>query len=443
MQLYIIKCIACTSLFSILLQSAGFCQVQHPTLEFEAVYTGLSSPVDLADADDGTDRLFVVEQGGVIKIIDNGSVLPDPFLDISSIVLSGGERGLLGLCFHPDYASNGQFFVHYTDSVGDSQISRFNRSAGDINEADPDSEFPIMRVSQPYANHNGGCMRFGPDGYLYIAFGDGGSGGDPENRAQDGSTVLGKMLRIDIDQGPPYSIPDDNPFVGDPNTMDEIWAFGLRNPWRFSFDRVTGDLWIGDVGQGAREEVSYQPASSNGGENYGWRCYEGDNTYDTANCGLSSNYIFPVFDYDRDSETGGRCVSGGIVYRGSSYSCLYGFYVFADYATENVWTIGPDSSVLRHDISSISSIAGFGEDESGELYAVGRGGTIYLVKGSTEVISGNPIPEQTHRASGHIISDGTVSEGTNVIFQAGKTIELQPGFEVMLNAIFNSYIGCN
>ncbi len=236
-----------------------------------------------------------MEQGGKIKILSNGVINPVPFLDISGQISSGSERGLLGLAFHPDYADNGYFYVNYTKQNGDTQVSRFTRDPANPDIADPTSELPIIGYSQPFANHNGGCLAFGPDGYLYIGSGDGGSGGDPGNRAQNINLLLGKLLRIDVDNpsgGNNYGIPADNPFVGNPNAKGEIWAYGLRNPWRFSFDFTDNNLWIGDVGQGNIEEVD-RTATTEAGFNYGWRCYEGSQPYNTENCPPQSELTFP------------------------------------------------------------------------------------------------------------------------------------------------------
>ena len=225
-------------------------------------------PLYVTHADDGSGRLFIVEQGGQVWILDSGSVLPNPFLDISSKISSGSERGLLGLGFHPNYDTNGYFFVNYTDLGGDTVVARYTVSS-DPNEADRNSEVIILQQPQPFSNHNGGHLAFGPDGYLYIGLGDGGSGGDPQGNGQNPNNLLGALLRLDVDNGLPYSIPPDNPFVGGGGSP-EVWAYGLRNPWRFSFDRLTGDLYSGDVGQNQWEEIDFQEASSPGGANYGW-----------------------------------------------------------------------------------------------------------------------------------------------------------------------------
>ncbi len=251
-----------------------------PELELVPVATGLATPVVVTNAGDGSNRLFIVEKAGRIRIVENGTLLATPFLDIDPVVnSSGNEQGLLGLAFHPNYEGLGYFYVNYTDGSGDTVVSRFSVTPGDPNIADPGSGFEILSIVQPYSNHNGGQIEFGPDGYLYIGMGDGGSAGDPDDRAQNLAVLLGKMLRIDIDNSDPplaYRIPADNPFVDVAGAAGEIWAYGLRNPWRFSFDRTTGDLFIGDVGQNLYEEIDFQPASSTGGENWGWRCYEGE-----------------------------------------------------------------------------------------------------------------------------------------------------------------------
>ncbi len=351
-------------------------QVTHPTIGFERVATGFSDPVDIASANDGTNRLFIVEQRGVIRILNSdGTVETTPFLNIDPLVSSGGERGLLGLAFHPNYSSNGYFYVNYTDNSGDTRVVRYTVSGGNPNIADATSASQILFVDQPFPNHNAGDLEFGPDGYLYIPLGDGGSGGDPGNRSQNTTLLIGKLLRIDVDSGSPYAIPADNPFVGNASVEDEIWGIGLRNPWRFSFDRMTGDIWIGDVGQNAWEEVHYTPASSSGGENYGWRCYEGNATFNTSGCGAASNYYFPVFVYPH-SGTNHCSVTGGYVYRGTRYECLQGFYVCADYCSNDVFTLARDGATWSnqsHSNSTATNISAFGEDENGELYAASLG----------------------------------------------------------------------
>ena len=343
-----------------------------PVLELQLVTSQLDRPVVITHAGDGSGRLFIAEQDGEIRIVDaDGNLLALPFLDISAQTSCCSERGLLGIAFHPDFETNGFFFVHYSDSAGDTMISRFSVSAGNPNLADIASEVELLAVSQPYPNHNGGQIEFGPDGYLYIGLGDGGSGGDPEDRAQNLGLLLGKILRIDIDNQDPgleYAIPPSNPFVGVSGVAEEIWAYGLRNPWRFSFDRQTGDLFIGDVGQNLWEEIDFQPVSSPGGENWGWRCYEGDAVYNSTGCGPAEDYEFPILTYHHDF---GCSVSGGYRYRGARYSNLFGLYVYGDYCSGRIWGAtnagGPGWSATELlDVSFF--ISTFGENEDGELF---------------------------------------------------------------------------
>ena len=373
---------------TLLLISAFFClNAFSQTIELEDFADGFSSPLALKNA--GDERLFVVEQGGVIKIVDlNGTVNTAPFLDIQSIVNAGGERGLLGLAFHPEYQTNGRFFVHYSNSSGDTQISEFSVSTSNPDIADPNSEVMLLTVSQPFSNHNGGTIAFGPqDGYLYIGLGDGGGGGDTNNNAQNPTLLIGKLLRIDIDTqsgGNNYGIPSDNPFISDPNTRDEIWATGLRNPFRFTMDPETNSIWIGDVGQNAREEVN-RASLSQAGLNYGWRCYEGNAPYNTSGCPDESELTFPVLDY---SWNGGGSVIGGYVYRGEGWSDLYDQYIFADID-------GMISTLNTINLSYINqgqfpgTWVGFGEDIYRELYIVNLGGSISRIVGVGLNISEN------------------------------------------------------
>jgi glucose/arabinose dehydrogenase len=354
-----------------------------PVIGFTPFIAGLTSPVKITNAGDGSNRLFIVEQGGTIRIYDGG-MLPTPFLDVSSLITAGGEQGLLSLVFHPNYATNGYFFIYYTNTVGDVVIARYQVSA-DPNIADAGSGVILLTIAEPFTNHNGGDMHFGPDGYLYFATGDGGSTGDPNNYAQDGASLLGKMIRIDVDDflTPPfYIIPLDNPYVGDPAVDDLIWTIGLRNPWRWSFDRSTGDMWIGDVGQGAAEEINFRAAGATGGINYGWRCYEGNSDYNIAGCSAPAAYVFPIFDYPHDLSTGGFAVTGGYVYRGAEYPILQGYYICADYVSGNAWLIRSDGGggwITRMQAGLPGSIVSFGEAEDATLYAVSLGGNVYKV----------------------------------------------------------------
>jgi len=343
---------------------------------FQKIADGLHQPVYLTHAGDGSGRLFIVEQAGRIRIVQNGELRLDPFLDIRDLVNDGStEQGLLGLAFSPEYASNGQFFVHYSDANGDTTIVRYSVSS-DPNRADPDSAKIILQVDQPYANHNGGDLVFGPDGYLYIGLGDGGSQGDPQGNGQNLNALLGKMLRIDVSQEP-YGIPPDNPFINRAGARPEVWAYGFRNPWRYSFDRETGDLYIADVGQNAYEEVNFQPASSTGGENYGWNFMEGLHAYrGQAPDGLT----MPVAEYSH--EEGGCSITGGYVYRGPSLPGLNGIYFFGDYCSGYIWGLRRTADGDWHKLNlwkTAYKISSFGEDEAGELYVVDHGGEVQQI----------------------------------------------------------------
>jgi glucose/arabinose dehydrogenase len=350
-------------------------------IDVKLVASGLASPVAMSHAGEGSGRLFVVLQGGRIVIFDGAQVLSPPFLDITSLVLSGGEQGLLGLAFHPNYEGNGFFYVNYTNIAGDIVIARYSVS-GDSNRADPSSGAILLTIPhQPFSNHNGGQLQFGPDGYLYIGVGDGGSGGDPQDNGQDLGTLLGKILRIDVDGGAPYAIPPDNPFVGTAGALDEIWAWGLRNPWRFSFDRLTGDVFIGDVGQASWEEIDFQPANSTGGENYGWRLMEGNNCFNPpTNCN-DGTLTLPILQY---GHTLGRCsVTGGYRYRGSANPDLEGMYFYGDYCTGRIWGAQEDGMggwTTTELLDRSFLISTFGEDEAGELYVADFSqGVIYQI----------------------------------------------------------------
>jgi len=338
-------------------------------LDLEPVVDQLVLPLAVTHAGDGSGRIFVVEQRGQVRIVRDGQLLGDPFLNIGDRLTAGGERGLLGLAFHPDYPDDPRFFVNYTDLEGDTVVSSFSAEAG-ADRADGDSEVVLLRFDQPYPNHNGGALAFGPDGFLYISTGDGGAGGDPHDNGQRMDTLLGKILRIDIDTGSGdarYAIPPDNPFEDQSDALPEIWHLGLRNPWRMSFDRETGDLWIGDVGQGSWEEVDVARAGS-GGLNFGWNrvegfeCFEGDSCDDPA-------YTPPVTAYSHDL---GCSVTGGVVYRGTAQPLLQGGYVYSDFCGGNLWVLDPtndgplDGRLVAATGRDISAI---GEDEAGEAYA--------------------------------------------------------------------------
>jgi glucose/arabinose dehydrogenase len=354
-----------------------------PDIALTPVAGGFERPLGVVQPDDGSGRLFVVEQGGLVKIVADGTVAPEPFLDLTPLVgTNGSERGLLSLAFHPEYAENGFFYVDYTDTNGDTVIARYQVSE-DPGRADPDSAQVLMTVDQPFPNHNGGLLLFGPDGYLYVGLGDGGSAGDPHGNGQNVGTVLGTLLRIDVDpervtDDQPYLIPEDNPFVDQAGARPEIWAYGLRNPWRFSFDRETDDLWIADVGQGAWEEVNYQPAESDGGENYGWVIREGAHCYPEGDACPTEGLTDPVAEYSHEF---GYSVTGGYVYRGEAVPDLHGVYLFADYGSGLLWGLIRDGDgwVMTAPLETGLSISAFGEDLDGELYVTAFDGTVYQI----------------------------------------------------------------
>lgn len=349
-------------------------------LGVEVVLSGLASPLRL-DAPTGDPRLFVVEQGGLIRVFDRDGTDRGVFLDLTAATLAGGERGLLGLAFAPDYASSGRFYVNYTDRSGDTRIVRFVVSTADPDRADPASAEEILGIDQPYGNHNGGMLAFGPDGMLYVGLGDGGSGGDPQNRAQDLSSLLGKLLRLDV-SGATYAVPADNPFVGG-SPRGEIWALGLRNPWVFSFDRTTGDLWIADVGQGELEEIDFAPADDPGGRNYGWRLMEGTACFNPTSGCEPDTLVLPVHEYGHGGSPFRCSVSGGYVYRGTDVPQLAGRYLFADYCSGQIWALTPAPAGSPPAVAEVTgllqppggwqAIAGFGQDAAGELYVLDIG----------------------------------------------------------------------
>ena len=358
------------------------CSLAAQEINIETFSTGFNRPLNIQNA--GDDRLFVVEQSGFIQIVQpDGSINSDPFLDLLNKVSNGGERGLLGLAFHPDYQQNGQFFVYYTNTSGDSQLSRFNVSESNSNIANPSSELSMLTIEQPFDNHNGGCLAFGPDGYLYVSVGDGGGAGDTGNRAQNPTNLFGSILRLDVDGEEPYTIPDDNPFKNSTSNKEEIWAYGLRNPWKFSFDSENGELWIADVGQGNLEEIN-KVSPNDAGLNYGWRCYEGSAPYNTKNCPDSNTLTFPVTAYSHSNDGLSKCsITGGYVYRGSEFPNMVGKYIFADYCSNEIGMLTADGSD-DYEITYFGPFAGnlssFGEDNSNSIYVAGvENGIIYKV----------------------------------------------------------------
>ena len=335
----------------------------------------LNAPVMVTHAGDGSGRLFIVEQGGRIRIWAKDYLNPTPYLDISDRVgYQGSEQGLLGLAFHPRYKENGYLFVNYTDLNGDSVIARFSVSTDDPGLALPGSEIQLLSVSQPYANHNGGMVAFGPDGYLYLGLGDGGSSGDPHGNAQSLTTLLGKILRLDVDRGEPYAIPEDNPFATG-GGMPEIWVYGLRNPWRFTFDQLSGDLYLGDVGQNQWEEIDFLAAGTPGGANLGWNYFEGNHQF-SGTLSQDLSLVAPVAEYSHGL---GCSVTGGVVYRGSQLSEMQGLYLYGDYCTGRIWGLIRDAQghwLKSQLFDGMGRISSFGEDEDGEIYLVDHIGRI-------------------------------------------------------------------
>ncbi|MDD5369260.1 MAG: PQQ-dependent sugar dehydrogenase [Anaerolineaceae bacterium] len=339
------------------------------------VVNGLDDPVGLANAGDGSGRLFILERAGKIRLIAQGQLAPDPYLDITDRVSSqGSEQGLLGLAFHPQFKQNGYFYINYTDTSGNTVITRFHADPAKV-QADPASQHDLLHVEQPYANHNGGSMVFGPDGYLYMGLGDGGSQGDPKHNGQSLQTLLGKLLRVDVDHGDAYTIPPDNPFAKGGGRA-EIWAYGLRNPWRFDFDPQTHDLYIADVGQDTWEEIDFLPAGAPGGANFGWSYREGSHDYQ-GNLPTGLKVIEPVFEYSHDQ--GGCSVIGGVVYRGQALADWQAVYIFGDYCSGKVWglRLQPDRSWLGNQLFDTGfAITSFGRDERGEVYLVDQHGSL-------------------------------------------------------------------
>ena len=352
---------------------------QRPQISLVPFASGLSFPVEMAHA--GDSRLFIVEKAGRIMLLDAGGQLnPTPFLDIRSKVNStAGERGMLGLAFPPDHDSSGWFYVSYNNSQGASVLSRFSLLSPD--QANAASEEVLFTISQPFDNHNGGCLRFGPDGFLYFALGDGGSGGDPGNRSQTLSNPLGKILRIDVSQAPGFTVPASNPFAGSSTADRRIWSTGWRNPWKFSFDAQNGDMWIADVGQDEQEEINHEVAGT-AGLNYGWRCREGLAPFNQSGC--PGGYQEPIWAYQHGNNNG-FSVTGGFVYRGAVASNFQGHYLFGDYATGRIWTLFTNDqsqldSTQQGKLLPNGQLTSFGEDAERELYVLSKAGTVYRVQ---------------------------------------------------------------
>ncbi len=402
------------------------------------VASGLSNPVLVTHAPGDYERLFIVEQRGRIRILKGGQVLSTSFLDVSTLLSPGGEQGLLGLAFHPDFANNRQFYINYTNTEGDTVVAKHTASEANPDEADKTGD-TILIVDQPFANHNGGWSDFGPDGFLYIAFGDGGSQADPNDRGQSiTGDLLGNILRIDVDHDDfpdddfrDYRIPLDNPFVGVAGE-DEIWAYGLRNPWRNAFDRKTGDLWIADVGESQWEEINFQPASSSGGENYGWSCREGTQCTSFGGCDCSTlQSALPIYEYSHGFQNVRCSITGGVVYRGCEIPDLDGSYFFADFCSGQIWSMtynGSTVSVVERTDElaptspqqTIINVSSFGTDAAGEIYLCDRAGLtgeIYKIvpaAGTPNLVGTDP-PDGAIDARTPLAADGTTEVGMNQV----------------------------
>lgn len=352
--------------------------------------SGFASPLEFVQNPVNDGIQYVLQQGGAIRVIQNGSVLATNFMQLTGIS-TGGERGLLGMALDPDFANNRRFYLDYTNSAGNTVIARFTM-ANNMLTAPTSSQEILMTIAQPFSNHNGGCLRLGPDGYLYIAMGDGGSGGDPFGNGQDKNTLLGKLLRIDVSPNTGFAIPADNPFVGVAGARDEVWAYGLRNTWKYTFDEGpcgTNGIFLADVGQNAREEINYEPAGVAGGRNYGWNCREGLASFSGCTPPAGESFTDPIFDY---THSVGFSITGGYMYRGAEMVHNRGRYFFADFVTNRLWSLAIDfdtmsgeataSDLIQHSIPGISSIAGFGRDADGELYILSFNGNIYRINGT-------------------------------------------------------------
>lgn len=415
-----------------------------PLVNFTPLITqGLNAPVDITNAGDGSNRLFIAEQGGKIKVYKNSTLLGTPFLNISSIVAStGGEQGLLSLVFHPDYENNKNFFVYYTATNGNVTIARYTCSGSDPDIADQNSGKILLSLPKKKNSlgRNGGDMHFGTDGYLYIGIGDGGSGTSTFGNPQNGKTLFGKMLRIDVneDNEPYYSIPADNPFVNNPDIKDEIWAIGLRQPWRWSFDRQTGDMWIGDVGQGDREEINFIKPNQSAGINFGWPCYEGNQSYKPQGCGNMSSYFFPAYDYQNNSTTGGHAVIGGYVYRGSAYPSLKGYYICADYGTHNLWTLKPKGTGWKVNAQKDGApldVESFGEDENGELYVTSLQGVVFSLGTNVSSAAKNAeIKDLSSSVYPTIVSNSTLFLDLKSTYKSVRIVDMN-GREILLKSL--------
>ena len=420
------------------------------TVTLDTIATGLTDIVDIMIP--SGDNVYVVQKTGEVIAVDINSEASYIYLDISDRVVAGGERGLLGMAFHPDYTNNGKVYVHYTAAGTTSTVSYFTSTGSSL---DPDSEQVILTQSQPFNNHNAGAIHFGPDGYLYIPFGDGGSAEDPGNRSQNPQTWLGKMLRIDVDSASPYAVPDDNPFVGSLDTLPEIWSIGLRNPWKFSFDMLTNDMYIADVGQYEWEEVDYQPAASAGGENYGWKCEEGFEVFDPSACGSDIVYTPPIHVYANNQDQDGCSITGGYVHRNTMEPYLYGKYIYGDYCSGRVWALSADSCGDWHNELLIEvpnfNLSTFGQDSDGSVYLGLYNGTVQKITPVCDLQAS--IIVQNESCAG--LADGSITIESNttdytIVLPGSDPTSLAPGeynvqitdeFGCIINTCFTVAVG--
>jgi len=400
-------------------------------IHFETAVSGLNLPVFATHAGDGSGRLFIVERGGTVQILKNGSLLASPFLDIHSLVAQdGGEQGLLGLAFAPDYSSSGNFYIYYTALDYAVTLARYKVSA-DADIADAASAQILLSISKTATNHNGGMLAFGPDGFLYMGTGDGGGAGDTANNAQNRQSLLGKILRIDVSGGGAYHIPTSNPYFNNANGYrQEIWAYGLRNPWRWSFDRSAGDLYIADVGQNVQEEIDFQPAAGSGGLNYGWHVKEGNLCYNPLNCAAPENYSAPVAVYDHGTNDSNGCaVTGGYVYRGTAFPGLVGTYLYGDFCTGKLWGMARNTNnqwVNTLITDTGYNISSFGEDENGEMYLLDYNGSLLrITRAATQMtpFTSTAAYDGYIRESSETSGKGGVLNASSYVFVAGDSTD--------------------
>lgn len=420
--------------------------VAQPTVGFNKILSGLSAPVDIKNAGDSSKRIFIVEQSGAVRIYKNGHLLSKPFLNITKLVNFEGEQGLLSIAFHPGFEINRTFFVYYNNKNGNVTLARYKVSKNNPDSAASSTAVILFSRPKPngYNNHNGGSLQFGKDGYLYLSIGDGGGGGDPYRNGQNGKTFFGKMLRLNINVNTPpyYAIPSTNPFVNDPNVLDEIYHLGLRNPWKWSFDRLTYDMWIGDVGQDSLEEIDFRKWHS-GGANFGWSCYEATHVYNTDTCKNKSSYVLPVFKYHHDVTWGGECVIGGYVYRGKKFPQLQGYYICADHQSNNAWKIksnGTGGWNVYLQKGAPNGIVSFGEDEAGELYASTKTGDVYHIITVTNFVEEDPGMKNINATTfvyPTLVDNHTVNILLNDHYNFARIIDMN-GNEIMKKEIGNS-----